>query len=223
MNQEDHIGFVINEFHRQLTKDKLSFELIVVVNGTSDNSFKVSKNMADKLKNVRAYELKAGGFGLGVLYGLKKAKGKYLCYANSARVYSDELSKSLKEFLRNKNKIVHAVRIKRDIKLRKITSLIYKTTCQLLTNVKSSDINGTPKIFNREIYNKLNLKFTDSMNDLELLDKARRLKIEVLEFPIYKNTRHGGKSTSNYLTTFRLIKEVIVYWLTTRTPIKLRH
>lgn len=213
MNQEDHIGSVINEFHRQLTKDKLSFELIVVVNGTNDNSFKVSKNMAKKLKNVRVYELKDGGFGLGVLYGLKKAKGKYLCYANSARVYADELSKTIKKFHKNQSSIVHAVRVKRDIKLRKITSLIYKTTCQLLTNVKSSDINGTPKIFNREIYNKLNLKFTDSMVDLELLDKARKLKIEVIEFPIYKNTRHGGKSTSNYLTTFRLMKEIVIYCL----------
>lgn len=221
MNQEDHIGQVIEDYYRRLTKNKFSFELIPVINGTIDNSFKICQKLAKKYNNVRVFELKKGGYGRGVIYGLKKARGKYLCYANSARVYSDELVASFKRFLHNDEVILHAVRIKRDIKLRKITSWIFKTTCQILTGVRSSDINGTPKIFNRNIYKKLKLNFLDSMVDLELLDKAKRIKIKIVEFPIYKNKRHGGKSTSNYLTTFRLIKEVIIYFFKNVTAQKI--
>jgi hypothetical protein len=51
------------------------------------------------------------------------------------------------------------------------------------------------------------------MIDLELLDKAGKFKVPVIEIPIFKNVRHGGKSTSSYKTIFRLMKEMARYRL----------
>ena len=216
MNQEDHIESVIRSYHRELTRQNFSFELIAVVNCTKDNSFEICKKVAKEFPNVSAYELKGCGFGLGILQGLKKAKGKYLCWASSARTHADELAKCLKQFLADTNVIIHGVRKKRDIFLRRLGAIIYDTACNFVFCLTSSDINGIPKVFSRETYNKLDLRFTDSMIDLELLEKAKRLKIPVVEIPIYKSIRHGGRSTSNFKTIFRLMKEVLRYWLKTR-------
>lgn len=220
MNQADHIEKVINDYYSKLTKTNFSFEIIVVVNGTTDNSFNICQRIASKLSNVSVYNLDKGGFGLGILYGLKKAKGKYLCYLNCARVHADELIKCLKKYKQNPSNILHAIRVKRDILYRKISSLIYNTTNKILFNISTNDINGSPKIFSREIFNKLNLNFTNSMIDLELIDKAKKNNIKIIEFPIYKNKRHGGKSTSNFKTIFRLIREVTNYWYLTRIKIR---
>lgn len=211
MNQADHIEKVIRSHHQLLTKQKFSFEIIVVVNGTTDNSYQICEKLSNKLTNVRVYELKLGGYGRGVLYGLKKAHGQYLCYINSARAHSDELLKCLQLFLDEPKGIFHAVRVKRDRLLRKITSLIYITGCWLVTGVSSTDINGTPKIFSQNIFKRLKLNFVDSMIDLQFLERAKKLKIPVKEVPIYNNDRFGGKSTSNFKTVFRLFKELIVY------------
>lgn len=216
MNQADHIEKVIRSYHRELSKQKFSFELIAVVNCTRDNSFEICQKVSKKLPNVSAYELKDCGFGLGILHGLKKARGKYLCWASSARTYPDELVNCLKKFLVNPEIIISGARKKRDRLVRSLGALIYDTTCKLVFNISSSDINGIPKIFSRKTYEKLDLQFTDSMIDIELLEKAKKLEIAISEIPIYKNIRHGGRSTSSFKTIFRLMKEVARYWLKTR-------
>lgn len=216
MNQEDHIEKVIRSYRKELTKNKFSFELIAVVNCTKDKSYEICQKVSKDLVGVRCYELSGCGFGLGILYGLKKAKGKYLCWASSARTYPDELVKCLKQFLANPNAIVSGARKKRDKFLRSLGAVIYDTTVKTVFNISSSDINGIPKVFSRQTYEKLDLRFTDSMIDLELHEKAKKLNIPIIEIPIYKNIRHGGRSTSSYKTIFRLMKEVIMYWIQTR-------
>lgn len=217
MNQSDHIELVIRSYHRALTDKKISFELIAVVNGTTDNSFEICKRTAQSLPNVAAYELKEGGYGLGILHGIQQSHGKYLCYLNCARINSQDLLRSLHQFERNKNDIVHGVRVRRDaVAWRRLGSIIYNNYCQLLFSIKSDDINGNPNVFSRHNFEKLHLSCTDSMIDLQLLDQAQQLSIKLREMEVEKYTRAGGKSTSNFKTIFRLIKEVTKYFFTTR-------
>lgn len=216
MNQADHIESVIRSYHKALSKEKLSFELIAVVNGTKDDSYKICQKVTRELSNVSSYELKGSGFGLGILYGLKKAKGKYLCYVNCARVWPDELVMCLKYFLVDPKIIVHAIRRNRDTPVRTITSIVYNGFCRLLFNIYYTDINGNPKIFSRKYYDLMKLRFTNSMIDLEFQEKAKTLGIRTIEIPIYKNNRHGGRSTSSWKTSFRLMREVMDYWVKTR-------
>ena len=114
MNQADHIERAIRLYHQALTKNKYSFELIAVVNGTRDDSYKICKDLSKKFSNVSTYELKKGGYGLGILYGLKKSKGKYLCYLNCARIHPPDLIRVIKHFEIDPKIIVHGVRLKRE-------------------------------------------------------------------------------------------------------------
>lgn len=216
MNQEDHIEKVIRMFHRELKKHKYSFELITVVNCSRDKSYKVCKKVATEFVNVSAYELKGCGYGLGILHGLKKAKGRYLCYLNSARIHPPDLIRTIKHFLIEPKILVHGVRMKRDNAKRGLGSLIYNVFCRVVFRISNRDINGNPNIFSREIYEKFRLRSSDSMIDLELLEKAKKMKIPIVEVPVYDYTRHGGKSTSNFSTIFRLMREIILYGLKTR-------
>ncbi len=217
MNQSDHIERVIRAYHKLLTKRKISFELVAVVNGTTDNSFTICQNVSKTFDNVKAFELKEGGYGLGILHGFAHSEGKYLCYLNCARINAEDLVLALREFEKDKNDIVHGVRASRDsVPWRKLGSNIYNTYCQLLFSLKTNDINGNPNVFSRANFEKLKLTYTDSMIDLQLLDRARQLKIKVREIEIGNYTRAGGISTSNFKTIFRLIKEVTIYFFKTR-------
>jgi len=216
MNQADHIESVIRAYYKELTKKKFSFELIAVVNCTRDNSFEICKKVASDFPNVSAYNLSGCGYGLGILHGLKKAKGKYLCYLNCARIHPPDLIRALKHFLVDHSVVVHGVRTQRENEKRRLGSLVYNIFCRVFFRIPNRDINGNPNVFSRATYNKLKLKFTDSMIDLELLEKTKRLHLPVVEVPVFDYSRHGGKSTSNFKTIFRLMKEVIRYWLKTR-------
>lgn len=216
LNQQDHIERVIRDYHNTLKKNNFSFELIAVVNGSHDKSFPICKKLEAELPNVYAYELKGKGFGLGILHGLKKSNGKYLCYLNCARISSVDLINSLKYFLVNPETLVHGVRIRRDIPQRTFFSLVYSTMCRIIFNLKTWDVNGNPNIFSKELYHKLNLQSTNSMIDVELQEKAQKMAITVLEVPIQSYRRHGGVSTTTFWTSFRLAKELIIYFGKTR-------
>ena len=216
MNQEDHIEKVVLSYYRELSKSRDSFELIGVVNCSKDRSYEIGHKLTQKLSNVSFYELKGCGYGLGILYGLKKAKGKYLCYLNCARIHVPDLQRTLKHFTVDDNVIIHGVRIKRENEKRTIGSLLYNIFCRVVYLIPNRDINGNPNIFSRKTYEKISLLSIDSMIDLELLEKAKKLNIPVVEVPVFDYSRHGGRSTSNFKTIFRLLKENIKYWLQTR-------
>lgn len=217
MNQEDHIGKVIRSYHKELSKKKFSFEIVAVVNCSTDGSFAECQKVVRVLPNVSAYELKACGYGLGILHGLKKAKGKYLCYLNSARIHAHELTRALNYFLVDSTVIVHGVRLQRENDKRRIGSLLYNTFCRIFFKIPNRDINGNPNIFSKDTNDRLKLRFKDSMIDLELLENARRKKIQIVEVPIFDYSRHGGKSTTTFRTIFRLMKEAARYWFRTRS------
>jgi len=216
MNQEDHIESVIRSYHKELTKQRLSFELIAVVNCTRDKSYEKCKKVAREYGNVSSYELKGCGYGLGILHGLKKARGKYLCYLNCARIHTPDLLRTINHFLVDDSVIVHGVRLRREDEKRRLGSLLYNLFCRVFFRIPNRDINGNPNIFSRRSFEKLRLQFTDSMIDLELLEKTRKFNIPVVEVPVFDYSRHGGRSTSNLKTIFRLMKEVTRYWLKTR-------
>ena len=216
MNQHDHIERVISEYHKILTQNKYRFELIPVVNGTHDKSYQICKSVAEKLPNVYTYELKAGGYGLGILHGIKHSRGKYICYLNCARIKAKDLVQALNLFEQHPKHVIHGVRIQRENTSRSLGSIMYNTVCKMLFSISSRDINGNPNIFSRNNFEQLQLSYLNSMIDLELLDKAKKLNIPISEIEIFDYTRHGGISTSNFKTIFRLMKEVSQYWINTR-------
>ncbi|OGK14417.1 hypothetical protein A2862_02105 [Candidatus Roizmanbacteria bacterium RIFCSPHIGHO2_01_FULL_38_41] len=216
MNQQDHIERVISEYHKILTQNKYRFELIPVVNGTHDKSYQICKSVAEKLPNVYTYELKAGGYGLGILHGIKHSRGKYICYLNCARIKAKDLVQALNLFEQHPKHVIHGVRIQRENTSRSLGSIMYNTVCKMLFSISSRDINGNPNIFSRNNFEQLQLSYLNSMIDLELLDKAKKLNIPISEIEIFDYTRHGGISTSNFKTIFRLMKEVSQYWINTR-------
>lgn len=216
MNQEDHVEKVIKSYYEALSHQRISFELIAVVNCTTDLSFEICKRVSKSLANVSAYELSGCGYGLGILHGLKRAKGKYLCYLNCARIKPQDLINCLEQFKKSTKVVVHGIRIKRDAAGRTLGSKVYNRLFKLIFDVKTNDINGNPNIFSRENYEKMSLQFTDSMIDLELHERAKRCNIHIVEVPIESYVRHGGISTTSFKTIFRLIKEAGRYFIKTR-------
>ena len=216
LNQEDHIERVIRAYHAALQGANFSFELIPVVNGTTDRSYAICQQLERTLPEVRAFRLQGAGYGLGILHGLAQAKGKYLGYLNCARITAEDLLMCLRRFQTDPGAVVHGVRVQRDVKQRTVLSVGYSTLCRLIFRLKTSDVNGNPNFFSRTWYEKFRLRSTDSMIDVELQDNVGKADAPLIEVPIHSYRRHGGISTTTFWTTFRLLKEGIRYWWRTR-------
>ena len=79
-NVEEYLDKCLDSLVNQTLKD---IEIIVVNDGSPDNSQKIIDKYVKKYKNVKAYTKKNGGLSDARNYGLTKAKGEYIAFIDS--------------------------------------------------------------------------------------------------------------------------------------------
>jgi glycosyltransferase involved in cell wall biosynthesis len=197
-NQADHIGEVLAKYREPMRSIGRSYELVVVPNACTDNTFEIVQKLAASDETIRVVENPKGGWGLSVLTGLKAARGEVLCYTNSARTDPANIPVLLELYQKNSPCLAKVRREQRGVFLRSLGSTLYNFEGRILYDIKARDVNGTPKILSRELYEKSALFSEGDLLDMELLAKVTRLKIPVVELPVQGFKRHGGKSSTNF-------------------------
>ena len=81
-NEADNIPLILKRF-KEIIKRK-DIELILVDNGSTDNSQKVMKKLLPEYKFTRIVKvIKNQGYGFGILSGLKAGKGDFLAWTHA--------------------------------------------------------------------------------------------------------------------------------------------
>lgn len=205
-NQADHIEPIISEYVNALEKVQSNLEIILVTNGCRDNSPAVCQALAQKFSYIKTLDSPVGGWGLAVRLGLKEATGDLICYTNSARTSPEHLVLHILYAVAFPQVVVKANRKIRDNWRRRLGSLIYNLECRAFFDLPTWDINGTPKVFPRKFEKLMQLTRDDDLIDAEFNWVCRRENYPVIEVPVLSTKRHGGKSTTNYGSAFRM------YW-----------
>ena len=210
--QADHIGRVVQEYEEALSRVPYPHESILVVNGSGDHSLEVCRALADQYETVRMTYTEQAGWGRAVKLGLQEARGDLLCYTNSARTAASDLTLLILYAIVNPGTIVKAHRRSRESLERKMGSFLYNLGCRVLFNLPAWDINATPKVFSRDIYNAIQPKSGGDLIDLEFYVKCKQRGTVILEVPIYSRPRHGGKPTTNYRSAVRMYWGAFQMW-----------
>ena len=211
-NQADHIKEVIEGYVDMLKEFTHPYELILVLNACRDNSYDITKCLADKHKTIRIIQSNKGGWGRAVKLGLKEAKGEILCYTNCARTTPEELENILGYAIRNPDVVIKANRKNRNSGTRQIGSILYNLEVRFLFNLYTWDINGTPKVFFRKFDKLLSMTRDDDLIDAEFNIICHRVGYPLLEAPIFSSMRHGGNSTTNILTAIKMYYGIYKLW-----------
>lgn len=96
----ERIGHNLLEIEKFLSEKDYDYEIIVVVDGSPDNTAEVARNYSDQVKNLRVIDNKENhGKGYVVRQGLLEAKGKYRAFLDADGSTSiTHLDKFLPEF-----------------------------------------------------------------------------------------------------------------------------
>ena len=212
-NQAVHIGPIIGEYISALTELKTPFEILPVINGPRrDQSLQICQRTSAEDPRVRTLCTDQGGWGHAVRVGLREAKGDLLCYTNSARTLPGDLRMFLRYGLAHPEFVIKANRKIRDGWRRRLGSLLYNLECRALFDLPYWDINGTPKVFPRSLEPLVNLEQDGDLIDLEFNAICRRENYTMLEVPIFSTNRHGGDSTTNYGSAWRMYSGAYKLW-----------
>ncbi len=219
-NQADHIEAVLAEYAGALARQPYDHEFILVVNGSRDRSLEVCQALAARDTRLHVLHSDTGGWGLAVRMGLAESRGDLVCYTNSARTSAQDLMLFLLYATANPGVVIKANRRIRESAQRRIGSLLYNIECRVLFDLAYWDINGTPKVFPRSFDRLFVLERNDDLIDLEFNTVCRRESYPVLEVPILSVRRHGGKSSTNYLSAVHMYWGAFRLWQQTRQNAK---
>jgi glycosyltransferase involved in cell wall biosynthesis len=205
-NQADHIDGIVNSYLAVLDGLKVSIEIILVVNASRDRSLERCRVLERSDNRVKVLNEERGGWGRAVRAGLDAARGQILCYTNSARTSPYTLALHIVLAAANPTLVIKANRRLRYPFVRRVGSVLYNFECRSLFDLPVWDVNGTPKLFSRDVLNTLDLKENEDLIDLEFIVRCKQLKLQILEVPIVSSLRHGGESTTNFASAFKM------YW-----------
>ena len=211
-NQADHIENLVEDYVQCVKAIPFPLEMILVVNNSHDDSLALCQRLADRYPMIRVLNSDAGGWGLSVRLGLQEARGDLLCFTNSARTRPEDLLLFLLYGISNPNVVIKANRKFRDSWVRRLGSLLYNLQIRSLFDLAYWDINGTPKVFPRSHDGLMNLNENGDLLDAEFTVICRQLDYPVIEVPVVRVARRGGKSTTNYGSAIRMYVGAIRLW-----------
>lgn len=200
-NEGEHIHDNIMETNSVLGKD-FDLDLVIVNDGSSDNTYSESLRAAEKLKNAVAVNLPVNvGKGNAIKEGFRHVKGDYVVFLDAdLDLHPSQVSKLLKAMDGHKANVVIGSKYHPSSELnypwiRKLISRVYALVLKILFNLPLRDTQTGLKIYEYEVLRRVFPKILCKRYayDLELLVNAHRLGYSILEAPVVLNFRRPKK------------------------------
>jgi len=198
-NEEANIASTINELSEYLKAKDFSSEVILIDDGSKDNTVERAKESKSELKNLRVIEsFPNGGKGYVIKKAVLEARGDNIMFMDAdSSVSIKELDKFI-PLLKDEEEIYVASRRIPGAEvtipvIREILGRIYILISKLLLGIRVNDINCGFKIFKHEAAKKVFYRqiMNDWSFDAELLFLSGKYGYGIKEIPIkweYKDT-----------------------------------
>ncbi len=214
LNEEKSVGVCIKKINDVFEKLNLQGEIIVVDNGSTDNSVEEAK----RFKNVRILFENIKGYGAALRKGIENTEARYIIMGDADNTYDFyEIPKFL-EKLKEGYDLVIGSRFKGKIlkgamsfSHRYIGNPILSGMLRLFFGGNVSDAHCGLRAFTKEAYKKMNLKTTGMEFASEMVIHALKEKLKIAQIPITYCPRIGESKLSSFRDAWRHIRFMLLY------------
>jgi glycosyltransferase involved in cell wall biosynthesis len=208
-NEEKNIEYMVIKAREFLEKFVKDYEIIVVDDGSTDDTGKIADMLAKKYKKVRVIHHKKNlGYGVALRTGFLSAKKEFVFYTDSDRQFSIYDLKKFFPYVEEFDLIIGYRKKRQDSFTRRLASKIYNFLVRLILDLNVKDCNCAFKLCRRSIFKKIKLNTTRSA-DAELLAKAKSYGFRIKQIPVTHYKRKFGKSEA--VTYFDIIKPSLAF------------
>jgi len=199
-NEENNIKKCIQEVERTFHNPGLNYEVIVVDNNSTDNTYRIAKKAANN--KVKVIECLNRGKGAAIKAGFNKSKGKFVTFVDAdLELHPKQIPLFMDYMKRYDADIVvgskrHPLsKIYRPM-YRKILSFGYYILIKLLFGLPVKDTQAGLKLYKREVLNEIFPRILCKRYafDLEILVNAHHRGFKLVEAPIeYRSKRLNNR------------------------------
>lgn len=223
-NESKKLPNTLPEIDKYLRKQSYDYEILLVNDGSKDNTYEVAKSLETQIKNLKVVGHKANleysenrGKGFGVRFGMLKAKGEYRLFMDADNSTSiDQVEKMWPEFDNGFDVVIGS----RDVKgaildppqpfQRVLVGNIFNLMVQAIVGLwgvwdTQCGFKGFTKEATETIFPKC--KINRWAFDPELLIIGKKLGYKIKEIPVY--WKNDIRSAVKFSSMFEMFKDLL--------------
>lgn len=195
-NDSEAISKLVLDANKLLKKISKDFEIIVIDDGSIDDSRQVLKQLQKKIPNLKLiFHKQNKGYGGALKSGFKKAKKEFVFYTDGDGQYDFNEITKLIEKLNDDIDLIQGFKIKRnDPWFRYYVGLAYRHFSRLVYNIKVKDIDCDFRLIRKKVLDRINLKYNSGVICVELMKKLDKQSIKFIEVGVNHYPRLYGNS-----------------------------
>ena len=199
-NDENLIEKSINSILNQTYQN---FELIVINDGSTDNSLEKIQNYSDD--RIIVYSQERKGTGQARNTGLKKATGNFICFVDSDDTINNNFLETMYNLIISNNAQIACCSYKKDT--RKICNLNKEKGLKYLISLPEKiPMSVCGKLFRKETIEELWFDKNNHFEDIEFIIKAfaRSEKVVYIERVMYNYVQRGNSRSKFFKSNDRM-------------------
>jgi glycosyltransferase involved in cell wall biosynthesis len=198
------------------TDEGIRLELVLVDNGSRDRTGAIINDLMRRGLSITKVSIASNrGYGAGIRAGLAACRAPvigYLCA--DGQVAPEDVVRTYRLMEGREERVLAKVRrrFRQDSLKRKLVSITYNALMLVAYGgLGAIDLNGSPKLFSRKHYERMQLKSDDWFLDPEIMIKTKALGLRVMEIDVEGYMRHGGVSNVRPQTIFEFLRNIWRY------------
>lgn len=212
-NEEANIKTTITKALKILSKVAKKWEIVVVNDGSTDQTGKIIEGMIEKEKKIRMITHTPNrGYGAALKTGLFQSKYGLIVFTDADGQFDfSEITKFLNEI--KKADLVIGYRLeRRDSFLRRLIGFLLKVWNFVFFQVWFRDADCGFKLVRKEVVDKIGeLKTESAITEAEFLIKAKKTGFKISEVGVHHYPRKAGKQTGgNFKVIFKAVRETFL-------------
>gem|GEM_PF-420925 len=213
-NEEANIRQTVEAARMVLPKLAQTYEIVLVNDGSRDATTPICDELAAQYPEVRAiHHMVNRGYGAALKSGILNARYDYIFFTDSDGQFDLQELEHLLQFA-SEYDIVTGYRGKRqDPPHRLINAWGWKTLVRMILGVKVRDIDCAFKIFQRSVFDRVQIRSVGAMVNTEILAQANSFGMSIHEVKVSHYPRRAGKpSGANLRVIAKAFKELFRLW-----------
>ncbi len=215
-NDARTIGKIVNDAVLTLESIGNDYEVIVVNDGSMDNTGEVLSELKKKNSRIKViHDLRNRGYGGALKTGFSNSTKDLVFYTDGDGQYDVRELTLLLALMKDGVDVVNGYKISRaDSFYRIIMGKIYYWMVRLIFNLRLKDITCDFRLIRRFVFDKIKLESNSGAICVEMMKKIQDAGYMIQEVPIHHYPRMHGRSQSfTFLNLFKMILELIRLWL----------
>jgi putative flippase GtrA len=210
-NEEKNIETLVRDAHRVLSRLKKEYEIIIVNDGSRDQTGEIADRLALENPRVRVIHHSPNqGYGAALLSGFQAARGEYVFFTDADLQFDLKEIKKLLVYVPAYDVVLGFRAKRRDPFMRLLNAWGWNKLNRFLFGLRVKDIDGAFKLFKTHIVKQIPVVSRGAMLSAELLTRLQREGIEFKEVPVTHLPRRAGEPTgAKPAVILRAFKEML--------------